>query len=76
VRTVGSAVWQVFAGSGAVRVGEQTWDVGTGDLFAVPSWAPVSITALQADLDLFRFSDEPVYSALGLYRRSVDGEQS
>ena len=75
VRTVGSAVWQVFQGSGTVRVGEQTWEVGTGDLFAVPSWAPVSIAATDAPghFDLFRFSDEPVYRALGLDRRSVEG---
>ncbi len=74
VRTVGSAVWQVFEGAGTVRVGEHAWDVGTGDLFAVPSWAPVSISAGPGPehLDLFRFSDEPVYRALGLDRRSVD----
>jgi gentisate 1,2-dioxygenase len=72
VRTVGSAVWQVFDGSGTVRIGEQAWDVGTGDLFAVPSWAPVSIAAEGGQLDLFRFSDEPVYRALGLDRRYVE----
>ena len=71
VRAVGSAVWQVFSGTGQVRVGDAVYDVGTGDLFAVPSWAWVSIRA-ETDLDAFRFSDEPVYEALGLYRTEVE----
>jgi gentisate 1,2-dioxygenase len=66
-RHVGSSVWQVFDGSGTVHVGEETYDVGKGDLFAVPSWAPVAIDAA-TELDIFRFSDEPVYEALGLAR--------
>lgn len=73
-RVAGSAVWQVFSGSGTVTVGEETWDVRTGDLFAVPSWAPVRI-ASDAGLDAFRFSDEPVLEALGLARTQTgDGE--
>jgi len=67
VRHVGSAVWQVFGGTGVVRVADQSYEVATGDLFAVPSWARVSIEAT-SDLDAFRFSDEPVYEALGLAR--------
>lgn len=66
-RHVGSSVWQVFDGSGVVHVGDQSYDVGKGDLFAVPSWAPVAIDA-ETDLDIFRFSDEPVFEALGLAR--------
>ena len=66
-RCVGSAVWQVFAGTGQVNVGDIAYEVGTGDLFAVPSWAPVTIRAHE-QLDAFRFSDEPVYEALGLAR--------
>lgn len=69
-RTAGSAVWQVFSGSGVVTVGEERWEVGTGDLFAVPSWAPVTITT-DGGLDAFRFSDEPVLAALGLARTEV-----
>jgi gentisate 1,2-dioxygenase len=69
-RAVGSAVWQVFSGTGEVRVGEQRYDVSTGDLFVVPSWAPLSISA-DGDLDAFQFSDEPVYEALGLDRSEV-----
>lgn len=66
-RTVGSAVWQIFDGSGTVTIGEQSYDVGTGDLFAVPSWAPLTVTT-ETGLDAFRFSDEPVYEAIGLAR--------
>lgn len=70
-RAVGSAVWQVFAGTGSFAVADQTFEVATGDLVAVPSWVPVTIDA-QTDLDAFRFSDEPVYEALGLARTPSD----
>ncbi|GAA3217883.1 cupin domain-containing protein [Pseudonocardia petroleophila] len=70
-RVAGSGVWQVFSGSGSVTVGDETWDVGTGDLFAVPSWAPVTIRT-DGGLDAFRFSDDPVFEALGLARTSVE----
>ncbi|WP_433187586.1 cupin domain-containing protein [Actinoallomurus sp. CA-150999] len=66
-RVVGSAVWQVFAGTGTVTVGDQRYDVATGDLFAVPSWAPLTIIT-ESGLDAFRFSDDPVYEAIGLAR--------
>ncbi len=67
VRVAGSAVWQVFDGSGVVTVGSERYEVAKGDLFAVPSWAPVTIEAA-GGLDAFRFSDEPVFEALGLHR--------
>jgi len=66
-RTVGSAVWQIFDGSGTVTVGEQSYEVTAGDIFAVPSWAPLTV-ASETGLDAFRFSDEPVYEAIGLAR--------
>jgi gentisate 1,2-dioxygenase len=66
-RHVGSSVWQVFTGEGVVTINDQRYDVTTGDLFAVPSWARLHIEAT-SDLDAFRFSDEPVYEALGLDR--------
>jgi gentisate 1,2-dioxygenase len=67
VRTVGSSVWQAFAGTATVTIGEQRYDVGQGDLFAVPSWVPLTIEARE-DFDAFRFGDDPVYEALGLAR--------
>jgi gentisate 1,2-dioxygenase len=66
-RVVGSAVWQVFDGTGTVEVGDQRYEVTTGDLFAVPSWAPLTLST-EDGLDAFRFSDDPVYEAIGLAR--------
>ena len=68
-RTAGSSVWQVFEGEGVVSVGDETYEVATGDVFAVPSWAPLTLRA-EAGFDAFRFSDEPVFEALGLARTS------
>jgi gentisate 1,2-dioxygenase len=70
-RAVGSAIWQIFSGAATVRVGTPTWQLTKGDLFAVPSWAPVTLTTSEG-ADLFRFSDEPVYEALGFMRRQWD----
>jgi gentisate 1,2-dioxygenase len=66
-RVVGSAVWQIFNGTGVVEIGTQRFEAMPGDLIAVPSWAPVTVHAT-SNLDVFRFSDEPVYEALGLDR--------
>jgi gentisate 1,2-dioxygenase len=70
-REVGSSVWQVFDGTGLVRVGEREWEVGRGDLVAVPSWQPITISAYR-ELDLFRFSDAPIIEALCADRVQVD----
>ncbi|MCX4967214.1 cupin domain-containing protein [Streptomyces sp. NBC_00654] len=74
-RETGSSVYQVFDGSGTVTVGDSTWSVTRGDLFVVPSWAPFSVKSEAGDtdsdsgaLDLFRFSDSPVFEALQLDR--------
>jgi len=79
-RETGSSVWQVFDGSGAITVGDQTWTVTRGDLFVVPSWQPFSArseaSASDSDsgaLDLFRFSDAPVFEALHLNRAQAEG---
>ncbi|MFB7574571.1 cupin domain-containing protein [Streptomyces sp. NPDC056165] len=75
VRETGSSVYQVFDGSGVVSVGDKSWTVTRGDLFVVPSWEPFSARseagATDSDegaLDLFRFSDAPVFEALKLHR--------
>jgi gentisate 1,2-dioxygenase len=66
-REVGSSVWQVFDGDGTVRVNEQEWQIQRGDLVAVPSWAEFALTA-ESGVDLFRFSDAPIFEALHAYR--------
>ena len=73
-REVGSSVVQVFDGTGRVSVGDHSWDVSRGDLFVVPSWAPFSAQANSAaNLDLFRFSDAPIFEALHVSRADVVG---
>ena len=64
-REVGSAVCQVFDGSGRVDVGGSGWDLQRGDLFVVPSWTAVWLET-DDGLDLFRFSDTPIVEKLGL----------
>ncbi|MDP4509888.1 cupin domain-containing protein [Nonomuraea turcica] len=79
-RETGSSVYQVFDGSGRVTVGDQSWSVTRGDLFVVPSWMPFSAkseaSASDSDsaaLDLFRFSDGPIFETLHLNRAHVEG---
>lgn len=79
VRETGSSVFQVFDGSGTVTVGDHSWSVTRGDLFVVPSWTPLSVRSEAGSsdsdsgaLDLFRFSDAPVFEALKLDRIAKD----
>lgn len=80
VRETGSSVYQVFDGSGTVTVGETSWSVTRGDLFVVPSWQRLSVRSEAGStdsdsgaLDLFRFSDAPIFQALRLDRTYVEG---
>jgi gentisate 1,2-dioxygenase len=80
-REVGSSVYQVFDGSGTVTVGDEQWSVTRGDLFVVPSWQPLTIHSEASDadsdsgaLDLFRFSDAPIFEALHQHRVQVEGQ--
>jgi gentisate 1,2-dioxygenase len=79
VRETGSSVYAVFDGSGLVTVGDTTWSVMRGDLFVVPSWEPFSVQSEAGEtdsdsrsLDLFRFSDAPVFEALKLNRTQTE----
>ncbi len=74
----GSSVYQVFDGSGRVTVGDYSWSVTRGDMFVVPSWVPFSVkseaSASDSDsggLDLFQFSDAPIFTKLNLFRSEV-----
>jgi gentisate 1,2-dioxygenase len=78
-REVGSSVYQVFDGSGTVRVGPYTWSVTRGDMFVVPSWQPLSVRSEAGTsdsdsgaLDLFRFCDAPIFEALNQHRVEVE----
>jgi gentisate 1,2-dioxygenase len=82
-REVGSSVYQVFDGSGVVTVGAHEWTVTRGDLFVVPSWQPLSVRSEAGStdsdsgaLDLFRFSDTPIFEALHQHRAQVEGTHS
>jgi gentisate 1,2-dioxygenase len=69
-REVGSSVWQVFAGGGSVVIDGAEHRLEHGDLFVVPSWTEYELMAGNG-LDLFRFSDAPIFEALGQYRSQV-----
>ena len=82
-REVGSSVYQAFDGSGVVSVGTHQWTVSRGDLFVVPSWQPFSVRSEagssdsdSGSLDLFRFSDTPIFEALQQHRVQVEGTNS
>lgn len=77
-REVGSSVYQVFDGRGSVTIGDRSWEVTRGDMFVVPSWLPFTAKAAAAQaesdapaLDLFRFSDAPIFEALRTHRVQV-----
>jgi gentisate 1,2-dioxygenase len=66
-REVASSVWQVFTGSATITLNGQDFELGHGDLLAVPSFTAVQLTAHE-DVDLFRFSDAPVIEKLNLHQ--------
>jgi gentisate 1,2-dioxygenase len=79
-REVGSSVFQVFEGVGEVTVGPvdgpaTTWAVEHGDIFVVPSWQTLTLRT-EAGLELFRFSDTPMFERLAQDRVEIDGEVS
>ena len=71
-REVGSSVFQVFSGSGAVVLNGTEHRLETGDLFVVPSWVKWSLQA-ESSFDLFRFSDAPIIERLNFMRVQVEG---
>jgi gentisate 1,2-dioxygenase len=66
----GSAVWQVFQGEGDALVGTRRFPLTSGDLLAIPPWTGWRLEA-SSPLDLFTFTDRPVYEALRLLRRGA-----
>lgn len=72
-RAVGSAMFQVFDGTGEVTLQGETHKLEYGDMFVIPSWCPWSLAA-ETRLDLFYFSDAPIYEKLGLAREYLEEE--
>ncbi len=71
-REVGSSVFQVFDGQGAVTLNDQTHELAKGDIFVVPSWVEWSLQS-DGQFDLFRFSDAPIIERLNFGRTLVSG---
>ena len=69
-RSTASSVWQVFEGSGTVELDGTPAALRRGDVLAVPAWTEVALHA-GSELDLFAFSDAPVFEKLGLLRTEV-----
>ncbi len=69
-RTSASSVWQVFAGDGTVTIDGRGYKLRHGDIFAVPAWSAFELQARDT-LDLFAFSDAPVFEKLNLLRVEV-----
>ncbi|TAN27113.1 MAG: cupin domain-containing protein [Castellaniella sp.] len=67
---VGSAVVQVFNGSGALTLAGTSYTLNKGDIFVVPSWVEWSVHADET-LDLFQFSDAPIMEKLEFARLAV-----
>ena len=61
---------QVFDGTGSVRLNDQEHPLERGDIIAVPAWTEFSLTAA-GQLDLFTFSDAPVFEKLHLLRTEI-----
>jgi gentisate 1,2-dioxygenase len=73
-RTVGSAIWVVYRGSGATVIDGHRFRWTAGDIFVTPSWAAVDHEAA-GNADLFCLSDRPVLDALGLARTDKAQQQ-
>jgi gentisate 1,2-dioxygenase len=72
VREVGSSVYQVFEGRGAVVINGEVTAVSKGDLVVVPSWAAFSLQA-ETGFDLFQFGDQPIIERLNFNRTYTEG---
>lgn len=73
-REVGSSVFQVFEGAGAVVLNGEEHKLEKGDMFVVPSWIQWSLQA-ESRFDLFRFSDAPIMERLNFARTKIEGVQ-
>ncbi|MDQ2814186.1 MAG: cupin domain-containing protein [Actinomycetota bacterium] len=70
-RTSASSVWQVFSGGGTVTLGGEPLLVAHGDVIAVPAWTEFGLATAAEGLDLFTYSDAPIFEKLSLLRTEV-----
>ena len=70
-RDVGSLVFQVFEGRGAVVLDGARRELEKGDIFVVPSWVTWSLQA-ESQFDLFHFSDAPIMERLHFDRTLIE----
>ncbi len=71
IHEVGNRAFQVFSGSGTIVVGDKTFQVNHGDVVNVPSWQKWHVEAGAEGLDLFCFSDHPIFEKLDLARTYI-----
>jgi gentisate 1,2-dioxygenase len=66
-RSTDGTVYSVIEGQGRVTIGAEQFDFEPRDIFVVPSWSPLCVTA-RSECVLFSFSDRPAQEAMGLWR--------
>ncbi len=67
-RTTDATVFCVVEGSGTACIGDQVFEFTPRDVFVVPSWVTVRLSAKTEDAVLFSYSDRPIQDAIGLLR--------
>jgi len=72
-RSTAGTVFSVVEGTGSVTVGDQSFDFEPRDLFVVPSWHRMTLTA-DTDVVLFSYSDRIVQEKLDLFREMFGDE--
>ena len=68
VHEVGNRVFQVFEGAATAYIGDEVFELRHGDIVNVPSWKKWHIEAGTDGVDLFCFSDHPLFEKLDLAR--------
>lgn len=63
-------VFSVVEGTGFAEIAGQRFDFAPRDTFVVPSWAPLSLNAWNAEVTLFSFSDRAAQVAIGIHREA------
>ena len=66
-RGTDATVYCVVEGHGTVHIGDTEFSFAEHDVFVVPSWQPVRLSALGESV-LFSYSDRPVLAAVNLLR--------